>query len=141
MRAWVFNPLSDGTRITPELLKEDMLKPGAVMLKGVDNQNNLIGCVYTAVENDKMYVGMFCVKPDLQAAGLGKMLMSAVDNLAKEKGCSASRMEVISRRTELIEYYKRRGYRDTGMTAPFPTGEAHGKPKVPLEFIVLQKDY
>lgn len=141
-RGWTHEAdLLDGTRVTPDLLREDLSKPGVTILKCENNEGKMIGCVYTEIEHDKMHVGMLCVQPDLQCAGLGKQLLSAVDKLAVEKGCCAAKMCVISRRKELIEYYERRGYRNTGQKEPFPTGEAFGKPKVPLEFVVIQKDY
>ena len=50
-------------------------------------------------------------------------------------------MSVISIRTELIDWYKKRGYYDTGKTKPFPKDDpAFGIPKQPLEFIILEKD-
>ncbi|CAL8096894.1 unnamed protein product [Orchesella dallaii] len=133
--------LLDGTRLTPRLLKDDMSKSGAVVLKYIDDNGEVIGCVYTEKQNDKMYTGMLCVSPHIQASGLGKKLMNAVDNLAREQNCCAIKMHVISRRTELVEWYERRGFRKTGDTAPFPTGDDDfGKPKIPLEFVVMQKD-
>lgn len=130
----------DGTRITPSMMKEDMEKPGAVILKGLDSSGKIVGCVYTERQNEKLYTGMLCVHPELQTGGLGKRLMTAVDDMARKYNCSAVKMHVISRRKELIEWYERRGFRKTGDTAPFPTKEGFGIQKVPLEFVVMQKD-
>ena len=51
------------------------------------------------------------------------------------------RMTVISIRTELIAWYKRRGYAFTGETRPFPTDDPlFGVPaRHDLEFMVLEK--
>jgi len=50
-------------------------------------------------------------------------------------------MTVISVRTELIAWYKRRGYEDTQLREPFPMhDERFGLPKVShLDFIVMRK--
>ena len=49
-------------------------------------------------------------------------------------------MTVISVREELIAWYKRNGYQDTGAREPFPASHAHSAiAKEPLEFIVLEK--
>ena len=48
----------------------------------------------------------------------------------------------LSLRSELIEFYERRGYRQVGETRPFPHADRRfGLPRRPdLEFIVLVKD-
>lgn len=133
--------LVEGRRTSQEFLKDDLTKPGVTFLKCEDKEGKLIGCVYTEVEHDKLYIGMLCVQPDFQGGGLGKKLLAAADEMGKEKGCSGAKMQVLSQRKELIEFYERRGYRRSGETVPFPKGEDFGKPKMPLEFIVIQKDY
>ena len=49
-------------------------------------------------------------------------------------------MTVISVRTELINWYKRHGYADTGNKKTFKEDGLSGKHLQPLEFIVLEKD-
>jgi hypothetical protein len=55
----------------------------------------------------------------------------------------AMRMTVIDVRGELIAFYERRGYRRTGITRPFPYGDARfGVPKrQDLRFEVLEKAF
>jgi ribosomal protein S18 acetylase RimI-like enzyme len=88
------------------------------------------------------YLGMLTVRPDLQAAGLGRRLLAAAERYAAaELGASYVEMTVIGLRTELITWYERRGYARTGGRRPFPYGdERFGVPKRPdLEFEVLRK--
>lgn len=67
------------------------------------------------------YLGMLCVDPALQAAGLGRTLIAAAEAQAvRDFGSSAIEMTVIDRRPELIAWYERRGYVRTGETRPFP---------------------
>jgi hypothetical protein len=45
----------------------------------------------------------------------------------------------MSVRSELIDWYKRRGYRDTGERKPFIEDSLTGKHLQPLEFMVMEK--
>ncbi len=88
------------------------------------------------------YLGMFAIRPDLQARGLGKRFMAHAERFARERlGCARMRMQVITLRTELIAWYERRGYRHTGERGRFPYGdERFGIPlRADLEFEVLEK--
>jgi GNAT superfamily N-acetyltransferase len=82
---------------------------------------------------------MLTVNPELQGWGIGKRLLSAAEAHARQVGCIAITMTVISVRSELIAWYERHGYRATGETEPFPTDPAFGLPKQPLHFIVMEK--
>ncbi|MDE1915435.1 MAG: GNAT family N-acetyltransferase [Sphingomonadales bacterium] len=81
------------------------------------------------------YLGMLGVDPEQQAGGVGRAMIAAAEALAvQDFGAHTMRMTVISRRVELIAYYLRRGYVDTGKTSPFPYASgAH------LSMVVLEK--
>jgi ribosomal protein S18 acetylase RimI-like enzyme len=81
-----------------------------------------IGCVNIADKGDGLaYLGLLCVDPVLQAAGLGKRLLAAAEDAARaEFGATAIEMTVIDSRAELIAWYQRRGYRVSGETRDFP---------------------
>jgi GNAT superfamily N-acetyltransferase len=88
------------------------------------------------------YFGMFAVRPDRQRGGYGRSFLAEAERIAREEfGATALEMTVIRQREALIAWYKRRGYRRTGQTKPFPYGdERFGSPKVAdLEFISLAK--
>ena len=82
---------------------------------------------------------MLTVAPQLQANGIGKLLLTAAENYAKENNFESIIMTVISVRTELIAWYERRGYLNTGQTKPFPNDANFGIPKQELKFIVMEK--
>lgn len=90
----------------------------------------------------KAYLGMLTVDPGLQGDGLGKRLLTAAEEHARDE-LDAERMEmqVFSRRRELLAFYERRGYRPTGEMRPFPYQEwpAAGALYEDLEFLVLEK--
>ena len=67
------------------------------------------------------YLGLLAIDPTLQAGGLGRRLIAAAEDCARDVfAASVMEMTVISRRSELIAWYERRGYRQSDETRPFP---------------------
>ena len=118
---------------------EFMQHPDTVFLKYSNDKNEIEGCVFLQKREDKLYLGMLSVSPTVQAKGTGKQLMAAAEDYARQMECPAIFMRVISIRYELIAWYERQGYQKTGSTEPFPTDKPFGKPKLPLEFLILEK--
>ncbi|WP_213981828.1 GNAT family N-acetyltransferase [Sphingomonas sp. dw_22] len=81
-----------------------------------------IGCVQVSDKGDELaYLGLLCVDPTLQTGGLGKQLLSAAEDIAREAfGARRMEMTVIDRRTPLIAFYERRGYVVSGEKRDFP---------------------
>ncbi|AFK01784.1 GCN5-related N-acetyltransferase [Emticicia oligotrophica DSM 17448] len=131
--------LLDGIRTDEESLEELLTNPNATILKYSEN-DKILGCVYLEKQADKLYLGMLTVSPELQGAGIGKKLIKAAEQLAREEDLEKVSMTVISVRKELIEFYERRGYQSTGERKPFPMDNPKfGLPKQVLEFIVMEK--
>jgi ribosomal protein S18 acetylase RimI-like enzyme len=131
--------LLDGIRTDTAALESMIQQPGSVILK-YEQGDQLLGCVFLQRQGSDMYLGMLTVDPESQAKGIGKKMINRSEAYAKEQGCSAIVMTVISSRTELIDWYKRRGYYLTGEKKPFPSDPRFGIPKKPLEFIVMKKE-
>lgn len=132
--------LLDGIRTDEENLSQLLQKENVTILKYTDN-NQIIGSVYLEKQDKKLYLGMLTVSPELQGGGVGKKLMQAAEKFAQNAELDKISMTVISVRKELIAYYKRRGYKNTGETKPFPmTDPKFGLPKQFLEFIVMEKE-
>lgn len=131
--------LLDGTRIDEDALRELLQQPNTAVLK-YEETNDLLGCVELRRENDKLYLGMLSVQPNTQGKGIGKKLLAAAEEFAKEKKCPKIFMTVISVRKELIDWYIRHGYVLTGERKPFNMPDTRwGIPKQNLEFVVLEK--
>jgi GNAT superfamily N-acetyltransferase len=82
----------------------------------------IIGCVNVADRGNALaYLGLLCVDPLVQARGTGKALIAAAEATARDI-FAATRIEmtVIDRRAELIAWYVRHGYAQSGETRPFP---------------------
>ena len=69
---------------------------------------------------DVWYLGLLTVRPDLQNRQLGRTLLAAAEDFARERGAKQMRMTVVHVRDTLIAWYQRRGYALTGETEPFP---------------------
>ena len=91
-------------------------------------------------ENEHLYLGMLTVSPYHQNKGIGKLLLEASEEKARQLGCNSIVMTVITKRHELIDWYKRHGYFETGAKQPFPNDEKFGIQKFPLEFLIMQKN-
>ncbi len=131
--------LLDGSRTDPELVRHVIDTENTTLLK-LEENDEIQGCVELRKEDDRMYLGMLTVRPDLQGMGIGKMLMDAAEKHARSSGCKMMYMTVLVPRKELIAWYVRQGYTDTGKRKPFAFNDPRfGKPKQSLEFTILTK--
>ncbi|MBS1667759.1 MAG: GNAT family N-acetyltransferase [Bacteroidetes bacterium] len=131
--------LLDGTRTDEANLMDLISDPQTVILKYTDDADKILACVNLQKQDNRLYLGMLTVSPELQGTGIGKKLLVAADDYAREHGCLAVFMTVISVRSELIAWYERHGFHKTGEVKPFPVGEKFGIQKQPLEMIVMEK--
>jgi ribosomal protein S18 acetylase RimI-like enzyme len=129
----------EGLRTTEQELTETIQNPKNTIMKFTQN-NQIIGCVLLVEKELQLYLGMLTVSPELQNSGIGKKLLQHAEIHASAVGLSKIVMTVISVREELIAWYKRNGYEDTGAREPFPASDVHIPiSEHPLEFIVLEK--
>ncbi|MFV8377047.1 GNAT family N-acetyltransferase [Flavobacterium sp. LB1P71] len=129
----------EGLRTTEKELIETIHDPKNTILKYTEDEQ-IIGCVLLMEKTQQLYLGMLTVSPKLQNSGVGKKLLQQAAIHASGLGLPKIVMTVISVREELITWYKRNGYEDTGAREPFPTSDVHIPiTEEPLEFIVLEK--
>ncbi|NYZ63670.1 GNAT family N-acetyltransferase [Luteimonas deserti] len=136
--------LLDGARIDPDVLTADIERSRSrvVVLDGDDGRP--LACAHVADAGDAGYFGMFAVAPALQGRGTGDALLAECERIAREDWrLPAMRMTVIDVRDALIAFYERRGYRRTGVHAPFPYGDPRfGIPlRDDLRFEILEKRF
>ncbi|WP_348823309.1 GNAT family N-acetyltransferase [Flavobacterium aestuarii] len=131
--------LLQGERVTADELSEILNKKENTIFKLTDN-NTIIGCVLLENKGNKLYLGMLTVSPEFQNSGIGKKLLKKAEEHALKLGLPKIVMTVISIREELIAWYNRHGFADTGIREPFPLNDTDAviSPQ-PLEFIVLEK--
>jgi ribosomal protein S18 acetylase RimI-like enzyme len=131
--------LLEGKRITEDELAEIIQNKENTILKFTNN-DTIIGCVLLVNKGNKLYLGMLTVSPELQNSGIGKKLLQEAEVHALALSLPKIVMTVISIREELIAWYNRHGFVDTGVREPFPLNDTDAViSKQPLEFIVLEK--
>lgn len=133
----------EGTRTDESLLQEEASAPGAHLLIHRDPEDkSILGTVLLVPgDDDSWYLGMFTVRPALQNRQLGRTLLSAAEDFARERCASSIQMGVLNVRETLIAWYERRGYKRTGKTEPFHYDDIRfGKAlRDDLEFVILAK--
>ena len=147
--AWTHEAdLLDGQRTDAQSLSDELAAPdpSTILVLRESAGRSLVACVMLQRYRDgdealKCHLAMLTVSPAVQAQGLGRHMLEVSEDWARDAGCRALRMTVISRRSELIAWYERRGFERTGETKPFPYGDTRfGVPRRDdLEFIVMEK--
>jgi ribosomal protein S18 acetylase RimI-like enzyme len=143
--SWNIEDFIEGQRLNDSLLREDLVsKPNAQLLTYRDEPGGeLLGTVLLDPQKDSIwYLGLLTIRPDLQKRQLGRTLLSAAEEFAKQRGARRIEMTVVNVRDTLIAWYQRRGYTVTEKTRPFPYGDDRfGRPlRDDLHFVVLEKD-
>lgn len=139
-RGWTSEAhLLDGTRIDAATLAEYIADSNSVILKFCDDKGNIVGCVHLQLKETVVYLGMLSVDPNQQDRGIGKHLLKQAEFYASDHGRFKMQITVLDTRTELIAWYQRYGYKQTGEIRPFPTETKFGLPKQPLQLMVMEK--
>ena len=131
-----------GGQRTDKQAIHDLIKQNNNVIILCLNNNEAVGTVHLRCEGSTCHFGMFTVRPDLQGQGIGKNFISYAEQYAqKEWSCGTMSMTVIDLRHELLQWYERRGYLNTGEAAEFPYGdERYGLPKRDdLKLTILEK--
>jgi ribosomal protein S18 acetylase RimI-like enzyme len=132
--------LVGGIRTDEEVLSGIIGKKDSVVLKYAGDDHVITGCVNLQKHGNKIYLGMLTVNPELQGKGIGKILLDAAEEYARNNNCASIYMTVVSVRKELVAWYERHGYKDTGARKSFPANDPKfGLPKMKLEFMVMEK--
>jgi GNAT superfamily N-acetyltransferase len=106
----------DGDRVTEAEVLDDLHK-GTFLLAETDG--SLQGCVYVEPSGNRSYLGLLSVAPGLQQKGTGSLLLNAAENYCRHLGCQFMDIKIVNLRSELPQFYMKRGYIESG-TSPFP---------------------
>ena len=137
------NKLLVGPRTNVNELHEIINTNGSIILMFFDTiEQILIGCIHLKYKEEikSGYLCMLCVRPDLQKKGYGKLFLSIGEKYAISNwNIDCLEISVMIQRTELIAFYNRRGYIDTGQRCPFPSSDLVKPKRNDLEFCLMQK--
>lgn len=142
-RGWTTEAdLLGGQRTDARELRSLLTAPDSVILLAFAD-DALTGCVHLQrIDAETAGLGMFAIRPDAQGKGLGKQFLEEAEARCRQRfGARRLQMSVIDLRSELIAFYQRRGFRDTGRREPFPEHDPRfGLPRrTGLRFAILAK--
>lgn len=106
-----------------------------------EKNNEIIATICCEKHDHLAHLGMIAVKPTAQNKGHGKALIQAAEAMTKrEWRVIGFEMDVISIRAELIAFYERLGYEQTGEVREFPLNSVLWLAKVEgLQLTQLEK--
>ena len=122
----------EGDRITIDEVLSN-LRAGAFLV--AENDEAMLGCVYVEPRGERSYLGLLSVNPRQQHRGTGLRLMSAAEEYCRTAGARFMDIKIVNLRTELPDFYRKRGYVETG-SSPFPP---EIDTKLPCYFIDMSK--
>jgi len=111
-------------------------KEGTFLL--AEEEGKLAGCVYVTRHGDRAYFGLLSVGPSHQKNGIGRRLVSAAEEFARETGARFMDLKLINLRTELPGIYEKMGYYISG-TEPYPAERSHMLTQ-PVHFLCMTKE-
>lgn len=119
----------DAGRIEPHL------RDGRFLV--AESEGKLVGCVYVELHGEDGYLGLLSVDPSLQKTGLGRRLVAAAEEFAREMGARRMDLTVVNLRTELPPYYQKLGYKVVG-EEPIPE-QMKARVNQPCYFLRMSK--
>jgi ribosomal protein S18 acetylase RimI-like enzyme len=131
--------LLSGKRVDETGLLSILNDPDSLILIA-QSDDTITATIHAHHEGDTVHFGLFAVEPSTQGSGIGKALLAYAESEAVQKWeVRIAIMEVITHRSELIAYYERRGYRNTGEITPFPESDLWKRKIDDLELIIMKK--
>ena len=113
--AYAMEEFLAGMRTDEERLAKTMER--GVMLVAVEVSSKIVGTIHVQVEGSRGYFGMLAVEPGWQGAGIGRQMVSAAEDYCRERGGECLDIDVLSLRPDLLDFYKKLGYVETGTRA------------------------
>ena len=146
--------LVTGARIvSPDSLNKELRSSPDIRMLEARLDDRIIGSLkmHWLQEKHTVELGMINIDPALQGQGYGKQLIGHAEELSVQLWPETKAFEllVLKKRSELISFYQRLGYADTGERVPFPPSSASvGRPTEhalkeydgQLEFAILRKE-
>jgi N-acetylglutamate synthase-like GNAT family acetyltransferase len=104
----------------------------------LEDAGQIAACIYVKRSEDRAYFGLLSVDPSRQKTGLGRRLVAAAEEFARETGARFMDLRIIHLRAELPVIYAKLGYHITG-TEPYPSERSHMLTQ-PVHFIRMSKE-
>jgi N-acetylglutamate synthase-like GNAT family acetyltransferase len=115
---------------------ESYFKSGIFLV--AEDEGRIVACIYVKHEGTRGYFGLLSVDPARQKSGLGRRLVAAAEEFAREMGARCMDLRFIHLRKELPLIYAKLGYHIIG-TEPYPQERKHVLTQ-PVHFIRMSKE-
>src|SRR5262249_20301211 len=86
----------DGDRVDLEGVRLLLSKGTFLIAEAAATTNQTLGCVYVEPRSERCYLGLLSVSPSQQGRGIGRQLTAAAENFARNAGCTAMDLRIIS---------------------------------------------
>jgi GNAT superfamily N-acetyltransferase len=126
-------PYIAGERIDAEGVRE-MFGKGTFLL--AEQEDTVVACLFVGPHGEQAHLGLVSVDPTKQGAGLGTRLMAAAEAYCRAAGYHEMELRFINHRTELLRFYRKLGFAETGVTEQMPDPS---RIKVPFHFVQMCK--
>ena len=144
-RSWTSeSEIVTGDRINAKQLEQAVAQDNfQLFVAELDEQ--IVACIGLTFTQHDVEIGTFCIATTLQNQGIGKYVLDFAEQYVHNKvlsnHCHFTHfvMWVLSVRHELIAYYQRRGYIQTGIVEDYPLNANVGIPIVDLHLIEMRK--
>ncbi|CAG8166286.1 unnamed protein product [Penicillium olsonii] len=134
--------ISSDFRIHVNDIMTMIAKPESVLLVATTQDGALAGTIGTSKLDDQhARLFMLAVDQNRQCGGLGRQILAYAEGYGQRTwGVNCFGLNVLSGRDQLMAWYSRQGYEETGETTPFPR-EKHESLALPddLCFIEFEK--
>ena len=141
-RSWTSEvDIVKGDRISQSQLENALIQDNFKLFVA-ERSGKLVACIGLTFDHEQVEVGTFAVLPEVQNQSLGREVLDFAENYAANLNLSHLKyfvMWVLSVRYELIAYYERRGYVQTGVVEDYPVDESVGVPIVDLHLVEMRK--
>jgi ribosomal protein S18 acetylase RimI-like enzyme len=122
-----------GDRTSPDEVIQ-LMHEGQFLVAIHDQQ--VAGAVFAGVNGSTGYFAMLAVRPSLQRLGLGRTLIKAAEDHCRSRGCTRMSLNTGSVRREVLDLYRRLGYRITSIE-PASAEQPFTKP---IEIVSMLKE-
>ncbi len=136
-QAFAIEKFLEGTRTDLNRLAE-MMENGEFLI-AQNGSGKIVASVYVEIKGERGYLGMLAVDPAEQGQGLGRVMVDAVEEYCRKRGCFGVNLVVISLRSDLPPFYRRLGYVETGTEEFHPSRKL--KAGIECHCIVMSKEF
>jgi len=117
--AFAIETFIEGMRTDARRVAE-MMRLGEFLV-AFERHATLVASVYVEARGARGYFGMLAVDPMYQGKGFGAGMVRAAEDYCRERSCKAMDITVLSLRPELLPFYHRLGYEESGQEEFHPT--------------------